>query len=95
MKKLKAERAAGRLNQWRHAATKVARRALATERDEARVEVARLTAEVRRAKGLPAFLKACHVAAGGAALLVAAVERPTRRGTAPAALDRDRATAAA
>ena len=47
LKKLKAERAAGRLNQWRHAATKVARRALATERDEARVEVARLTAEVR------------------------------------------------
>jgi hypothetical protein len=81
LKKLETERVALRLEQRRHAATEAARLAAAAERDDARVEVARLTAEVRRAKGLSACLTACLAAAGGAALLLTAGARPA--GVAP------------
>ena len=39
LKKLETERAALRLEQWRHAATEVARLTPAAERDETRVKV--------------------------------------------------------
>ena len=95
LKKLEAERAAGRFEQWRHAATNAARLAAAMERDEARVEVARLTAEVRRAKGLPACLQRVPCGGGRSGAAAGSCGAAGGRETAPAALDRDRAIAAA